>query len=128
MYTTFDPAQRAQGIPPVREASVESWLDAVLDGPSVLAWHGDRVVGHVLFVPDGEDGHELAIFVHQAYQAAGIGSALLAVGLDHARNEGVGHVWLTVSGGNTGARRLYERTGFTRDEVSGGALWMSREL
>lgn len=128
MYTTFDPAQRAQGIPPVREPGIESWLDAVLGGPSVLAWHGDRVVGHVVFVPDGEDGHELAIFVHQTYQEAGVGSALLAAGLDHARREGVDHVWLTVSGGNTRARHLYEKTGFSRERVSGGALRMSRDI
>jgi ribosomal protein S18 acetylase RimI-like enzyme len=128
MYASFDTAQRAQGIPPVREPAIESWLDAVLAGPSVLAWHGDRVVGHVMFVPDGEEGHELAIFVHQAYQEAGVGSALLSAGLDHAREAGVTSVWLSVSGGNTRARRLYGTAGFSREGVSGGALRMSRDL
>jgi ribosomal protein S18 acetylase RimI-like enzyme len=128
MYASFDPTQRAQGIPPVREEAIESWLDAVLAGPSVLAWHGDRVVGHVMFVPDGEGSHELAIFVHQTYQEAGVGSALLSAGLDHARDGGATSVWLSVSGGNTRARRLYRRTGFSRDDATGGALRLSRRL
>jgi ribosomal protein S18 acetylase RimI-like enzyme len=128
MYGSFDPSQRAQGIPPVRTADIESWLDSVLDGPSVLAWHGDRVVGQVMFVPDGDGGHELAIFVHQAYQEAGIGSRLLEAGLEYAAAAGVTHVWLLVTWGNTRARSLYEKTGFTAEDHSGGDLRMSKRL
>jgi ribosomal protein S18 acetylase RimI-like enzyme len=128
MYESFDPAQRAQGIPPVRTDGIESWLDSVLDGPSVLAWHGDRVVGHVVFVPDGDGSHELAIFVHQAHQEAGIGSRLLDAGLDHAREQGVAYVWLLVTWGNTRARDLYEKSGFTVDDPTGSDLRMSKRL
>ncbi|WP_276259537.1 GNAT family N-acetyltransferase [Haloglomus litoreum] len=128
MYARFDPTERAQGIPPVRPAGIEDWLDAVLAGPSMVAWHRDRVVGHVAFVPDGEGSHELAVFVHQDYQEAGVGSALLPAALDYARTAGVTDVWLTVAGGNTRARRLYRAAGFTRDDATGGALRLSRTL
>ena len=117
MYATFDPTQRAQGIPPVRRDAVESWLDSVLEGPSLLAWHEDRVVGHVLFVPDGDGAHELAIFVHQGYQDAGVGTALLRRGLDHARAAGVTRVWLSVTWGNDRARAVYRRAGFERERT-----------
>ena len=49
----FDPAQRAQGTPPIGEEAVRGWLDGALGEPSTVAWYGDRAVGHVTFVPDG---------------------------------------------------------------------------
>jgi ribosomal protein S18 acetylase RimI-like enzyme len=128
MYESFDPSQRAQGIPPVRTDGIESWLDSVLDGPSVVAWHGDRAVGHVMFVPDGDGGHELAIFVHQTYQGTGIGSRLIDAGLEHAAERGVTYVWLLVAWGNTRARGLYEKTGFTVDDPTGSDLRLSKRL
>jgi hypothetical protein len=71
MYVDFDPSQRAQGTPPVGEEGVREWLSGtLLSGPSVVAWHGQRAVGHVAFVPDDTGKHELAIFVHQDYQRA----------------------------------------------------------
>lgn len=128
MYESFDPSQRAQGIPPTRTGAIESWLDSVLDGPSALAWHGDRVVGHVMFVPDGDEGHELAIFVHQSYQGAGVGSQLIEAGLEYAAVAGVTYVWLLVTWGNTRGRGLYEKTGFTVDDPTGSDLRMSKRL
>jgi hypothetical protein len=68
MYDDFDPSQRAQGTPPLGAEAVRDWLSTLLDGVNVVAVHDDRVVGHVTFVPDDTDRHELAIFVHQEYQ------------------------------------------------------------
>jgi GNAT superfamily N-acetyltransferase len=73
MYADFEPADRAQGIPPATESRVRDWFENLLEGLNVVAWHDDRAVGHATLVPD-EDSHELAIFVHQDYQRAGIGS------------------------------------------------------
>ena len=46
MYTNFDSADRAQGVPPIREEAVREWLDALLaeDAVNVLAWHDEFVV------------------------------------------------------------------------------------
>ncbi|MFB6270638.1 MAG: N-acetyltransferase family protein, partial [Halobacterium sp.] len=76
MYVEFDPADRAQGVPPVGEQRIREWLENLLeqDGFDVLAWHGDEVAGHATLVPDDESTYELAIFVHQDYQGAGIGT------------------------------------------------------
>jgi len=53
MYVAFDPADRAQGIPPAGEERVHDWLDVIFDeGLNVAAYHGDDVAGHATLVPD----------------------------------------------------------------------------
>ncbi|WP_158055412.1 GNAT family N-acetyltransferase [Halorussus halophilus] len=112
MYVDFDSADRAQGIPPATEERVRDWLDGLLDGLNVVAWDGDRAVGHATLVPDSEDASELAIFVHQDYQRAGIGSKLIRGLLGHGRANDVEKVWLTVERWNHAAVGLYESVGF----------------
>jgi len=112
MYLAFDPADRAQGIPPVEESTIREWLDRIT-GPDTLnlvARHGDRTVGHVALVGDTE--YELAIFVLQAYQHAGIGTALLRTALGAAAATGIERVWLSVERWNDAAIALYRRVGF----------------
>jgi ribosomal protein S18 acetylase RimI-like enzyme len=128
MYDDFDRSQRAQGIPPRRRTEVEQWLEGVLTGPDTVALENGQVVGHVSLVPDGSDSHELAIFVHQAHQDAGIGTHLLAAGLDQADEVGVTHVWLTVERQNRRAKRLYRRAGFSTVDPRGTVQRMSRHL
>ncbi|WP_137286487.1 GNAT family N-acetyltransferase [Halorussus salinisoli] len=111
MYTDFEPADRAQGIPPATESRVRDWFENLLDGLNVVAWHDDRAVGHATLVPD-EDAYELAIFVHQDYQRAGIGSELIRTLLGHGQEKGVEKVWLTVERWNHAAVNLYESVGF----------------
>ena len=112
MYVAFDPADRAQGIPPSGEERIRSWLDPLFDaGYNVVAWHDDTVAGHATLVPDGDD-YELAIFVLQAYQHAGIGTHLIEALLGHGAAHGVERVWLTVERWNTAAVTLYQNVGF----------------
>lgn len=129
MYDDFDPEQRAQGTPPVGEGSVREWLSGtLLSGPSVVAWHDDRAAGHVAFVPDDTGKHELSIFVHQAYQGAGIGDALMETGFGHAREEGVTQVWLTVEPWKRGIAKFYSDHGFDTVNAYGSIYRMSRYL
>ncbi|GAA0197293.1 GNAT family N-acetyltransferase [Haladaptatus pallidirubidus] len=128
MYTTFDPSQRAQGTPPFGEPAIREWLETILNGISVVAWHGDDVIGHVMFVPDGVGRHELAIFVHQDYQRAGIGFELLQTGLGYAKKQDVTEVWLTVESRKIGVQKLYNAVGFTVDNPVGQTRRMSRYL
>ena len=112
MYVDFDSADRAQGIPPATESRVRDWVDNLLDGLNVVAMHDDRAAGHATLVPDSDDASELAIFVHQEYQRAGIGSRLIEGLLGHGRANGVEKVWLTVERWNHAAVSLYEKVGF----------------
>lgn len=128
MYERFDPEQRAQGLPPLATEEIRDWLTRLLTGPSMLAWHDGRVVGHVVFVPDGAGSHELAVFVHQAYQRAGVGTALVRTGLTHASADGVTDVWLWVERWKEGSRAFYRNLGFTEEDRQGLELRMSQSL
>ena len=113
MYTEFDPADRAQGIPPSGEDAIRDWLELILDiGCDVVAWHRERAIGHATLVPDGEPAAELAIFVHQEYRRAGIGGNLIRGLLGYGAANGVEKVWLTVERWNHAAISLYESVGF----------------
>lgn len=128
MYESFDPTQRAQGLPPDRGPAIKNWLDDVRQGLSVVAVHDDAVVGHVMFVLDETGGHELGIFVHQDYQRAGIGTQLLRAGLGRAREDGLSDVWLSVERSNPRAQKLYRRMGFRAEIPTGVCVRMSRKL
>ncbi|WP_049985302.1 GNAT family N-acetyltransferase [Halobellus rufus] len=113
MYDEFDPADRAQGIPPSDERRIREWLDNILGGDclNVIAWDGETAAGHATLVPDG-DASELAIFVLQAYQEAGIGTRLMKALLGYGAESGVEKVWLTVERWNQPAVGLYKKIGF----------------
>lgn len=129
MYTDFDPSDRAQGIPPGRESRVRDWLDTILGEGclNVVAWDGDGVAGHAVLVPD-EDAYELAIFVYQPYQRAGIGTNLIETLLGHGQENGVEKVWLTVERWNRPAVGLYEKVGFETSNSESFELEMSLRL
>ncbi len=131
MYRAFDPADRAQGIPPSTESAIADWLDAILtdDARNVVAFADatDAAVGHATLVPDG-DVYELAIFVLQAYQGAGVGTELLRTALGHGAATGVDRVWLTVERWNGPAVALYRKTGFETDEAGSFELEMCLRL
>ena len=129
MYDDFDPADRAQGIPPTRPEDVREWLESVLAGDcvNVLAVADGRVVGHAMLVPD-DDAYELAIFVLDEYQNAGIGTELLTALLGAGQSEGIERVWLTVERWNAAARALYQKVGFETVGTESFELKMSALL
>ncbi len=123
MYAEFDPTDRAQGIPPTGEQRIRNWLETIATHSiNVVASHDGAVIGHAMLVPDTSDPDaiddradvewELAIFVLQEYQRAGIGTQLLEHLLGHASEIGIERVWLTVERWNNPAIALYERVGF----------------
>jgi GNAT superfamily N-acetyltransferase len=129
MYEQFDPADRAQGIPPARTSRIRSWLDTILSGDclNVVAFHGEAAAGHATLVPD-EEAYELAIFVLQEYQRAGIGTRLLETLLGYGADNGVEHVWLTVERWNRAAIALYEKVGFETSDAESFELEMALRL
>ena len=129
MYDAFDSGDRAQGIPPGGEAAVRSWLETILGGDcrNVVAWHGDDAAGHATLVRD-DGSYELAIFVLQEYQGAGIGTRLMEALLGHGAATGVERVWLTVERWNRPAVALYKKTGFEITDAESFELEMTAWL
>lgn len=128
MYSHFDSRSRSQGLPPQTEEQIRDWLIHVLEnGIHVVARHEDTLVGHAMLLPY-EDTSELAIFVRPTYQTAGIGTELIDELLAYGRDEGVDHVWLTVSRDNRIAIRLYKSAGFETRLDDRGEVEMERDL
>ncbi|SFR76094.1 Acetyltransferase (GNAT) family protein [Halogeometricum rufum] len=129
MYESFDPADRAQGIPPGQERRIRDWLDNILDEEclNVVAWNGDEAAGHATLVPDG-DAYELAIFVLQAYQEAGIGTHLIEALLGYGDANDVEKVWLTVERWNRPAVGLYKKIGFETSDSESFEMEMTLRL
>lgn len=79
-----------------------------------VARESDAPVGFVLANPRGVAGapYIASIAVDEAARGRGIGARLLAHAGDHFRAE-ARHLFLCVSSFNTGARRFYERLGWS---------------
>ncbi|QIB76157.1 GNAT family N-acetyltransferase [Halogeometricum borinquense] len=129
MYDAFDPADRAQGIPPGQERRIRDWLDNILaeECLNVIAWDGDDAAGHATLVPD-DDAYELAIFVLQEYQEAGIGTLLIKSLLGHGAENSVKKVWLTVERWNRPAVGLYKKIGFETSNSESFEMEMTLRL
>ncbi|QLG29711.1 GNAT family N-acetyltransferase (plasmid) [Halorarum halophilum] len=140
MYDDFEEKHAAQGLPPRKGDDIREWLTALRCGLHVVARHDGRTVGHATLVSgeesdvgsgsgdEREAGHELAIFVHQDYRNAGVGTHLLRTLLSYAGTVGVERVWLMVERHNRAAIALYDDVGFETVEVSGGTVEMELDL
>jgi ribosomal protein S18 acetylase RimI-like enzyme len=122
MYDAFSPKAKFQGMPPLKDETRRKWIEKLLDsGENLLAWREDRVIGHVVVIPDTrtEDG-EFLIFVHQDDRNVGVGTQLAQTVLEKAKDLGLRKIWLMVGTYNYTAIRLYKKCGFEFYENPGG--------
>lgn len=98
---------------PVLDADLVTPLDTY-DAVWVATRDGE-VVGSVALRASGEEAFYLKrMYVRSDLRGAGLGKALLATALDHARTRGARAVHLDTSTSMEAAQRLYERAGFRR--------------
>lgn len=128
MYQDFRPEDRAQGIPPLKQEGIRSWLETLEKGINVLAWHQEKIVGHGTLVTDNNETYELGIFVLHEYQQAGIGYQLLEYLLGKGQKKGVSRVWLMVERWNKPAIHIYKKAGFEVCNSERTELEMSLKL
>jgi RimJ/RimL family protein N-acetyltransferase len=114
MYDRFTPKAKFQGMPPFSKEAREPWLRQLIEkGHNFLAWSCEAVIGHVVILPDFDQGDaEYLIFVGQSHRGLGVGKALTLAALDKARALDLRNVWLTVDAYNFRAIRLYRKVGF----------------
>ncbi len=68
------------------------------------------------------------LYVRPAHRGHGLGRALLAAALDHARERGADYLHLGTSEDDVAARHLYEAMGLRRTEGDGGPLMFVYEI
>lgn len=121
MYEDFEPKRRAQGLPPAGTEQICRWLDRVLAaGVHLVVELAGRIQGHVMLIPLGDGGAELANFLHQSIRGRGIGTALNRAIVEEARSRGFSRVWLSVEPSNRAALRSYRSAGF---QLIPGSAW-----
>jgi ribosomal-protein-alanine acetyltransferase len=86
----------------------------------VVAETGPGVAGYGCIKTTGSEGDIESLAVRPERRHQGLGNALLGELVDRARCGGCRSVTLYVRADNAGARRLYERRGFSQADVIGG--------
>ena len=89
MYKAFEPKRVAQGLPPPDVPRIAHWLDRLEQkSQALLAWEGNKIVGHTVLCPMKMNSVEFTIFVHQDFREEGLGTCLSRHTLEWARNMG----------------------------------------
>ncbi len=114
MYDCFSPKGKFQGVPPEDPAACREWARRLVEaGLNTVALRGDRVVGHVVIIPDPAEARgEYLIFVDQDNRNRGVGTRLTGQALKEARGRGLRRLWLSVGTYNFPAIALYLKSGF----------------
>ena len=130
MYLTFSPRPASQGLPPENPELCRNWVKTLFEtGTNLLAWRGNRVIGHAALVPDLKGGSgEFVIFVDQNNRNLGIGTELTRYAFEQSRRLGIGCVWLTVNMLNSVAIKLYRKFGFEYCDADSYERVMSAKL
>ncbi len=114
MYLHFSPKPASQGLPPEDPEICQNWLKNLFAiGINLLAWRGNQVIGHAVFIPDpNSKSGEFIVFVDQDHRDLGVGTELTRLALKRSKQLGFESVWLTVPLTNFVAIKLYKKFGF----------------
>lgn len=101
----------------VREKSLREELARKWARIHVARIDGGRIVGYLLYWHVVDEAHVINVAVAPQERRHGIGRALVAHLLDHAKANGIVKLLLEVRASNAAAIGLYEKAGFTRFNV-----------
>ena len=89
-------------------------LDGYIDqGRVLVAWRGQRPVGHLQLVTDGGGVVELKnMAVVEHLRGAGVGPSLVEMAVAAAGQDGAGRVLVATAAADIGNLRFYQRCGF----------------
>jgi len=134
MYLGLDQRCRSQGLPPQGAERLRTWLSRLTsEGFNLIAKDGAQVVGHANLMRDHADEAsglqgELALFIHQDYQGAGLGTKLLTCLVALSAFKGYGKLWALVEEENRPVIALNRKLGFQTVTVSWGERQMELRL
>jgi RimJ/RimL family protein N-acetyltransferase len=114
MYVAIE--STALGLPPGTRAGVETWLGRLRErGWNLVAWDGDRAVGHLGVSPTAGDAPEFVVFVRDDYQGRGVGTELVEAAVAYAAAGDYEALSLTVDPANRTAVSVYANVGFAAE-------------
>lgn len=116
MYCGFGSEGHKHGLPPETESEIQAWLNRTNIERSLLVRCDTDLIGHVLFVPDGNGQHELGVFVRPEYRSQPVKSQLVETGIEYAKREDLESIWLIAGANGTGSREIYREQGFVIEQ------------
>jgi len=96
------------------------------DHEGFLAFDGTGPIGVITYRVDADDCE--VTLLHSLKPGHGVGSVLLHLTAQAARDAGCRRLWLITTNDNRHAREWYERRGFRVEDVHEGAMDSSREM
>ena len=122
MYASMSPEAVKWGLPPYDRARIERWTSDLTNNITLLARLGERVVGHLqMFRIPFERRRgvaELFIYIHQDFQNAGLGTAMMRRAIELAKEAGLHRIGLSVVADNHTAIKVYEKVGFRKEGIA----------
>jgi diamine N-acetyltransferase len=119
MYADLSEETLRWSLPPYDRQKIDRWTTDLENKIIILALSGDKVVGHLQITCNPVDRlkgiGDLLIYLHQDFQNAGLGTALMKEGIVLARSRGWHRIALRVVADNRRAIRLYEKMGFRKE-------------
>ncbi len=116
MYASLSNDAVRWGMPPYTREKLERWFTNLENYISLVAFHGDRIVGHAQIYKNPHPRRKrtggLIIYLHQDFHNVGLGTYMLEQLLELARKEKMHRLTLGVVADNKRAIHVYEKLGF----------------
>ena len=116
MFASMSDEALKWGMPPYTREVVERWINNIPSLIPLVAEDNNHIVGYATIYkhphPRRKGVSDLAMYLHQDFHNAGLGTAMLQYLLGLARKEGVHRIGLHVIADNKIAIHLYEKSGF----------------
>ncbi len=113
LYAQAPPGSALPGSPPDDESQRGLWLrDMLHRGFNFVAEEEGQLVAHLSLIRVG-DTAQVSAFVHPDSRRRGIGSTLLRVAIDQARDMGLRHIWVAIPSGDRPLQDLLLQFGFS---------------
>ncbi len=118
-YETSEPPSDLPGYAPLDAKEREDWIRQMMHrGFNFTAEEGGRCVAHLVLIRVG-DTAQMSVFVHPTFRGRGIGSSLLRVALDQARDMGLRHVWIAANADDESVAGKLLHAGFRKGNCTG---------
>jgi RimJ/RimL family protein N-acetyltransferase len=119
MYAGLSQESLRWSMPPYNRQRIEWWTSNPENSIILIAFDNGKIAGHLQISigmsPRFREMGDLFIYLHQDYQNAGLGAALMREGIRIAKERRMHRIELTIVADNHRAIRLYEKVGFQRE-------------